>query len=46
MEEAIRAAEEQDDFGPFERLLEALEEPCDEQPDREEYSMPPRLGSR
>jgi len=42
VEQAIRAAEEQDDFGPFERLLEVLEEPYAEQPGREEYSLPPR----
>src|SRR5690606_30332976 len=34
VEQAIRAAEEQDDFGPFERLLEVLEEPYAEQPGR------------
>src|SRR5690606_14635736 len=39
VEQAIRAAEE-DDFGSFERLLEVLEKPYDEQPDREEYSLP------
>ena len=42
VEQAIRAAEEQDDFGPFERLLEVLEEPYEEQPGRDEYSLPPR----
>ncbi len=46
VEQAIRAAEDHGDFGPFERLLEVLERPYDEQPGREEYSLPPRPEER
>lgn len=42
VEQAIRAAEEHDDFGPFERLLEVLEKPYEEQSGRAEYTLPPR----
>ena len=46
VEQAIRAAEDEDDLGPFERLLEVLEKPYEEQPGREEYSLPPKPEER
>ena len=41
LEEAILAAEQQD-FGPFERLLAVLARPFHEQPGNAEYENPPR----
>ena len=41
VEEAIKAAEEGDDFRPFETLLEVLARPFDEQPGRDRYALPP-----
>ena len=46
VEQAIRAAEDEDDFGPFERLLRVLEEPYEEQPGHDEYSLPPHPEER
>ncbi len=42
VEEAISAAEEQNDFTVFEKLLSVLEKPFDDQPLNERYSRPPR----
>jgi uncharacterized protein YdiU (UPF0061 family) len=41
IEEVIQAAVNDDDFGPFETLLEVLASPYDDQPDRLEYEAPP-----
>jgi uncharacterized protein YdiU (UPF0061 family) len=46
VEEAIAAAVERDDLGPFERLLEVLAQPFTEQPGRERYTLPPRPEER
>ncbi len=40
VEEALAAAAEDDDFGPFEALNEVLAEPFTEQPGREAYALP------
>lgn len=42
VEEAIVAATEQGDFGPFEALVDVLERPYEEQVGRERYTLPPR----
>lgn len=41
VEQAIRAAVDQDDFGPFERLVAVLAKPFDEQPENDAYGAPP-----
>lgn len=41
VEQAIRAAVDQGDFGPFERLLAVVTRPFDEQPDNEAYTLAP-----
>jgi len=46
VEEALTAAAERDDLGPFETLLEVLSRPFDEQPGRERYALPPRPEER
>jgi serine/tyrosine/threonine adenylyltransferase len=40
VEEALTAASEQDDLGPFQRLLAALREPWDEKPEHAVYAEP------
>jgi serine/tyrosine/threonine adenylyltransferase len=40
VEEALAAASDDDDLGPFERLLEALRRPYDESADRAAYAEP------
>ncbi|NDD30991.1 MAG: YdiU family protein [Proteobacteria bacterium] len=40
VEEALEAAVERDDYGPFETLLQVLARPFDEQPDADEYARP------
>ncbi len=40
--EAIKAAEEQEDFKPFEELMAVLARPFDDQPGRDRYTLPPR----
>ncbi|MEK8032756.1 YdiU family protein [Ideonella sp. DXS29W] len=40
VEEALEAATERDDIGPFERLLEAVRHPFDEAPERARYGEP------
>ena len=42
VEEALTAASALNDFEPFERLLEVITRPFDDQPGREVYSLPPR----
>ncbi len=42
VEEAIAAATASSDFGPFERLLDVVTRPFDDQPGREAYALPPR----
>jgi uncharacterized protein YdiU (UPF0061 family) len=43
VEQAIRAAEDQGDFEPTHRLIEALAHPYDERPQSAEYMNPPEL---
>jgi uncharacterized protein YdiU (UPF0061 family) len=42
VEEALTAATALSDFAPFERLLEVITRPFDDQPGREVYTLPPR----
>ncbi len=42
VEEAIRAAEDNGDLGPFEELLDALSRPWEETPENVRYRQPPR----
>ncbi len=42
VEEAIRAAEDRGDLGPFAALLDALSQPWDELPEHGRYRQPPR----
>jgi uncharacterized protein YdiU (UPF0061 family) len=44
VEEALEAAVERSDLGPFQELLEVIRRPFDEQPGREAYSVPAPLG--
>lgn len=47
VEEAIRAATESEDFGPFERLLEVLASPCEKRADvPERYELPAKPEER
>jgi uncharacterized protein YdiU (UPF0061 family) len=41
VEQAIRAAEDQGDFAPAHRLIEALERPFEDRPEFAEYANPP-----
>ena len=43
VEEALEAAVERSDLGPFQELLEVIRRPFDEQPGREAYSQPAPL---
>ncbi|MGI9292647.1 MAG: protein adenylyltransferase SelO [Pseudomonadales bacterium] len=43
VEEAIVAATDQQDFGPFHTLVDTLSHPYDYDPARERYATPPRL---
>ena len=45
-QEAVDAAVERMDFGPMERLREALSRPYDDQPENTEYARPPREEDR
>lgn len=42
VEQVIVAAVEQGDFAPFAELVEVLGRPCQEQPGRERFALPPR----
>ncbi len=42
VEEVLRAAEREGDFGPFDELLAVLEQPFDDQPGRAAWMAPPR----
>ena len=42
VEEVINAAVEEGDLEPFERLIEVLASPYDDQPGQERYAAPPR----
>ena len=42
VEEVIRAAEDDGDFAPFNRLVDILAHPFDEQPSASRYALPPR----
>ena len=42
IEEVIMAAVEESDFAPFGRLIEVLESPYEDQPEKERYAAPPR----
>lgn len=44
VEAAISAAAERGDFGPFAGLVDVLVRPFDDQPERDEHSLPPRPG--
>ncbi|MFT5052947.1 MAG: hypothetical protein ACI8QZ_004385 [Chlamydiales bacterium] len=45
VEEALEAAVERSDLGPFQELLEVIRRPFDEQPGREAYSVPAALDA-
>ena len=45
VEEALQAAVERSDLGPFRELLEVIRRPFDEQPGREAYSQPAPLDA-
>ena len=40
VEEVVRAAEDNEDYGPFYELLEVLKQPFDEQEGKEKYGLP------
>ena len=40
--ESIEAAEEREDFAPFEELMTVLSNPFEDQPGRERFTLPPR----
>jgi uncharacterized protein YdiU (UPF0061 family) len=46
IEEAIRAAEDQNDFAPFHRLADVLAKPLADQPDHAELQLPPAPHQR
>ncbi|QIB65341.1 protein adenylyltransferase SelO [Kineobactrum salinum] len=46
VEEAIAAATDSDDFGPFHRLVERLAEPFTYTPTDQRYALPPEPGER
>ena len=46
VEAVIRAAVDEDDFGPFEELLAVLSRPFDDQPEHAEYAQPPEETER
>lgn len=46
IEEAIRAAEDSDDFTPFHRLADVLSKPLEDQPAHADLQVPPRPDQR
>jgi uncharacterized protein YdiU (UPF0061 family) len=46
VEAAIRAAEDRDDFRPFEALMAVLARPYEDQPERADYASPPKPEER
>jgi uncharacterized protein YdiU (UPF0061 family) len=46
VEAAIRAAEDRDDFHPFEALMAVLARPFEDQPDHAQYANPPKPEER
>ena len=46
VEAVIRAAEDNDDFGPFAELLTVLSKPCEDQSAFAHYAQPPREHER
>jgi uncharacterized protein YdiU (UPF0061 family) len=46
VEEIIRAAADEDDFAPFEKLLTVLSRPYEDQPEFTEYEQPPLENQR
>jgi len=46
VEAALRAATDNEDFGPFEALISVLARPYEDQPHRDNYAMPPRPEER
>ena len=46
IEEAIRAAEDNGDFGPFHKLADVLAKPYDDQPENTAFQNPPRPEER
>jgi serine/tyrosine/threonine adenylyltransferase len=46
IEQAIRAAEDQDEFAPFHRLADVLVKPFDDQPEHADLRQPPRPDER
>ena len=42
--EVIEAAEDREDFRPFEELMSVLATPFEDKPDRERYTLPPQPG--
>jgi uncharacterized protein YdiU (UPF0061 family) len=46
VEAAIRAAEDRDDFRPFEALMAVLARPYEDQPERADYANPPKPEER
>jgi uncharacterized protein YdiU (UPF0061 family) len=46
VEAALKAATEEDDFGPFEELLDVLARPFEERSDRQRYALPARPEER
>ena len=46
VEAAIRAAEDHDDFRPFEALMAVLARPYEDQPENTQYGAPPKPEER
>jgi serine/tyrosine/threonine adenylyltransferase len=46
VEAVIRAAEDHDDFAPFEELLSVLDRPFEDRPEFARYAEPPRGHER
>ncbi len=46
VEAALEAAVERGDFGPFETLLSVLAKPFDDQPEHQDYALPPQPQER